>query len=130
MTSVCSVGGNLAAKQMGAIDIDANWHAGGRVEALRHALGANAVHGQRRTNADKRRCVELAIREFPDLSSRALAELCGVGDQLVRTVKPDMQVRDSRTSPTVTGSDGKKYPARMPGAATANGATSLPTNAI
>lgn len=104
----------LAAKKMGAVDIEANLHDGGRKDALKHALGANALHGQRRTNADKHRCVEIALKEFAGMSSRALAELCGVGDQLVRTIRPDDQVRESRTSPTVTGSDGKTYPAHRP----------------
>lgn len=98
----------LGAKQIGALTIEANVHAGGRVEALRYALGANALHGQRRTNADKRRCVEIALREFPKLSSRAIAEMCAVGDQLVRSLT--LEVRDSRTC--VTGTDGKQYPSR------------------
>ncbi len=51
----------------------------------------------------------IALKEFPKLSSRAIAEMCGVGDQLVRTICGNDQVRDSRTS-TVTGQDGKQYP--------------------
>lgn len=59
--------------------------------------------------ADKRPAVEIALREFPKLSSRAIAELCGVSYALVQDAKP--QVTDSVTS-TVTGADGKQYPAR------------------
>lgn len=81
-----------------------------QIDALKYALGANAVHGQRGTNADKRRCVEIAVKEFDGLSSRTIAELCAVGDQLVRQVKGEDQVRDSRAS-FVTGTDGKQYPA-------------------
>lgn len=99
----------LGAFQCGAESISATLHPGGRVDALKHALGANALHGQRRTNADKRRCVEIALREFPKLSSRAVAKLCGVGYDLVQSLKP--QVTESVTS-TVTGQDGKQYPAR------------------
>lgn len=34
-------------------------------------------------NADKRRCIEIALAEFPKLSSSAIAEMCGVSDQFV-----------------------------------------------
>lgn len=87
--------------------IPAVLHQGGRVDALKHALSANALHGQRRTNADKRKCVQVAMREFPKLSSREIAELCGVGNQMVSEMR---KVCDSHTS-TVTGKDGKQYPA-------------------
>jgi hypothetical protein len=99
----------MAAQQVGYKEIDADLRPGGIKDALRHALGANRDHGLRRTNADKRRAVEIAAREFPDLSSRAIAELCGVGDQMVGAVRD--QVRDSRAS-TVKGADGKTYPAK------------------
>jgi hypothetical protein len=103
----------LAAKQNGAVSIDADVQAGGRAEALKHALGANALHGNRRTNADKRRCVEIALREFPTLSSRAVAEMCGVSDALVNSARP-VQLQDSCSS-TRTGLDGKQRPARKRG---------------
>lgn len=57
---------------------------------------------------DKRRCVEIALREFPNLSSRALAELCGVGDRFVRDIRGDDA---GAVKPHVTGADGKRYPA-------------------
>ena len=98
----------MAAEQIGAMDIPAEVRNGGRVEALKHALGANAVHGQRRTNADKRRCVELAVKEFASLSSRAIAELCGVSHPFVLSI---MQVVTVTTSHR-TGTDCKQYPAK------------------
>ena len=80
------------------------------------ALGSNALHGHRRTNADKRRCVEIALREFPGLSSRAIAQTCGVSIDTVCRIRPE-QVSESDTS-TRTGQDGKQYPAfRVPRAA-------------
>ena len=81
---------------------------GGRVDALKYALGANAVHGQRRSNADKRRCVEIAVKEFGGLSSRAIAELCAVGHQLVDQVRGPL---DESSNATRTTSDGRQYPA-------------------
>ncbi len=98
----------MAAEQIGAMDIPAEVRNGGRVEALKHALGANAIHGQRRTNADKRRCVELAVKEFASLSSRAIAELCGVGVDMVIAKRP---LSDSDNA-TRTTTDGRQYPAK------------------
>lgn len=100
----------MAAEQIGAMDIPAEVRNGGRVEALKHALGANAIHGQRRTNADKRRCVEIAAKEFAGLSSRAIAELCGVSDHFVCGIKSESGANESH----VTGTDGKQYPAHKP----------------
>lgn len=99
----------LGALQCGSESIAATLHSGGRVDALKHALGANALHGQRRTNADKRRCVEIALRELPNLSSRAVAKLCGVSDHTVEACRPSgAQVAHVER----TGQDGKQYPAR------------------
>ena len=96
----------LAARQISLRKIDADLRRGNRTDALKHALNANAVHGMRRTNADKRRCVEIALREFPKLSSRAIAEMCGVSNMLVDSARP--QVKESFTS-SRTGADGKQY---------------------
>lgn len=102
----------LAARQVGATTIEARLHPGGRVDALKLALGANALHGQRRSNADKRRAVEIALREFPKLSSRAVAKLCGVDHKTVDAVRGP----EGGEVPHVerTGQDGKQYPARRP----------------
>lgn len=64
--------------------------------------------------ADKRRCVEIALREFPKLSSRAIADMCGVGDQLVRSLAETSQLRESRSSEKLVGKDGKERPATQP----------------
>lgn len=102
----------LAAKSIEQRTIEANLHPGGRADALKHALGANATNGHRRTNADKRRCVEIALREFPNLSSRALAQMCGVSHVLVNDARP-RQLEDSSSS-TRMSLDGKERPAHRP----------------
>lgn len=99
----------LASIQGGFIDIEANLHNGGRAEALKAALGANVTNGLRRTNADKRRCVEIALREFPKLSDRAIAEMCGVRHPMVGAARPN-QLEDYSSS-TRIGRDGKERPA-------------------
>lgn len=102
----------LAAEQIGADTILAEVRPGGRQEALRHALGANSSHGHRRTNADKRRCVEIALKEFSDLSSRQIAELCGVS----KTFATSLQPNDVATVATSTRTDtlGRRQPAKKP----------------
>lgn len=57
--------------------------------ALRFALGANADHGLRRSNADKRKCVLLAMNcpDFDGWSMRMIADLCHVSRPLVSDVK-------------------------------------------
>lgn len=67
----------------------AHVHKGTRHDALVMSLGSNQEHGLRRTNADKRHAVTLALAdaELAEMSDRALAELCGVGHQLVAEVR-------------------------------------------
>lgn len=97
----------LAAKENGSDEIAAILRPGGRVDALKTALRSNALHGRKRTNADKRRCVEIALREFPKLSSRAIAQMCGVDDTTVAAVRGIAGIPQS----TRTTSDGRQYPA-------------------
>ncbi len=82
---------------------------GGRIDALKAALSANAAHDIRRGNADKRRAVEIALREFPKLSSRMIAELCGVSDPFVGKLRGD--VLTVSNAQTRTTADGREYPA-------------------
>ena len=97
----------MAVKQLGFLEVDADVKPGGRVDALRCALSANAVHGQRRSNKDKRRCVEIALKEFPKMSSRAIAEMCGVSDPYVASLRPQVLTVSTRTK-KITGKDGKQ----------------------
>lgn len=78
-----------AARQAGLVDIEAIVHDGGRREALLHAVGANARHGLRRGNADKRRAVELPLAdaEWGAKSSNWIAQTCGVSQPFVAQVR-------------------------------------------
>ena len=62
---------------------------GGLREAQLHAIGANALHGIRRTNADKRRAVELLLadEEWSQWSDRAIAKCCGVSNVTVSSYR-------------------------------------------
>ena len=59
--------------------------AGSVRDAVKYALSANARHGLRRTNEDKRKAVQTALadEEWSKLSSRAIAEICGVSPGFV-----------------------------------------------
>jgi hypothetical protein len=97
------------AASMGSTHILATVHKGDAAEALSFALKANQNHGVRRTNADKRRAVQVALEQWPDLSSRALGELCGVSHEFVQAMR---HVSTVDTSATRRGADGKQYPAK------------------
>jgi len=101
----------LATKRNGTPAIAATVQPGGRTEALRHALGANATNGVYRTNGDKRNAVEIALEEWPELANAALAEICRVSAELVRGCRQQL-VKAGRIPEvmTVQGRDGKMYP--------------------
>lgn len=101
----------LATKRNERSTISADVQPGGRVEALRHALGANAMNGVYRNNGDKRNAVEIALEEWPELANPVLAEICRVSAELVRNCRQALQ-KEGRIPEviTVTGRDGKSYP--------------------
>ncbi|MEM0964818.1 MAG: hypothetical protein AAGJ81_01535 [Verrucomicrobiota bacterium] len=94
-------------KVRGKNTINAKVYSGGRDAAFKHACGANANHGLRRTNADKRKAVTSALKKWPEMSDRSIADICKVGNQMVGHVRKE--VCDSHTS-TRKGKDGKAYP--------------------
>ena len=104
----------LAAKRIQRSTIAAEVQPGGRTDALRHALGANATNGVYRNNADKRNAVEIALEEWPDRANPVIAEICRVSAELVRRCRTEM-TRAGRLEPaeSVKGRDGKEYPAQI-----------------
>ncbi len=101
----------LAAKRIGRTTILAEVNAGGRTDALRHALGANATNGVYRTNDDKRNAVEIALEEWPGLANPVIAEICRVSAELVRRRRTELtQSGRLQVQERVTGRDGKEYP--------------------
>ena len=101
-----------AALRAGLTELPFEVRKGTREDAAWASAGANQAHGLRRTNADKRRAVEMALALKADLSDRAIAEHVGVGHPMVADVRD--QLEESSTCPTPTirrGLDGKQYPA-------------------
>lgn len=64
---------------------------GTKQECLRYALQSNVGHGIRRTNADKRHCVALALQEFNGLSLGVIADCCAVAKSFVWEVQQEMK---------------------------------------
>jgi len=77
----------LAAQNVGKSKISVEVFEGTFNDALRAACGANSTHGLRRTNADKRKAANIAIFNFPDESSRAIADLCGVSHVYIQKIR-------------------------------------------
>ncbi|UJB72676.1 ParB-like nuclease domain-containing protein (plasmid) [Acaryochloris sp. 'Moss Beach'] len=61
-------------------------------DAVLHSVGANAAHGLRRTNADKRRAVIRLVRdrEWRKWSDREIARRCGVSAKLVGSARKEL----------------------------------------
>lgn len=70
---------------------------GGRRDAVLYAARANASHGLRRTDADKRRAVETLVldEEWGRWSNMEIARRCNVSEGLVRSVKKDLGIDTS-----------------------------------
>ncbi len=68
--------------------IECNVHEGGMREALEFAFGANSMHGLRRTSADKRHAVEMALKDpyFSKLSNQEIADICRVTKRTVNRI--------------------------------------------
>lgn len=78
--------------------------------AVRLACKANATQGQRRTNADKKRAVLIALRELASLSVQQIADACDVSRAFVSTVRAKEHIEPPAV---VSGADGKQYPAAI-----------------
>jgi hypothetical protein len=81
-----------AAQRLGRASIQAEVKTGTLRDAILFSLGANRDHGLRRTNADKRKCVQTLLEDFEwgELSVNEMARICGVSPQLVSAVKAEM----------------------------------------
>lgn len=102
-----------AAALAGLATLPALIHQGTIEDAQWMSFGVNAEHGLPRSNADKRRAVEAALRHAKGLtmSSRAIAEHCKVSDHFVGVMRQELGLRCDPIAPeTRTGRDGKTYP--------------------
>ncbi len=96
-----------AAEAAGATETEADVRQGTVRDAILFSVSANAAHGQRRTNEDKRRSVHRLLDdpEWAGWNNSKIARLCGVGETLVASLRPKPIVPlgdDSSPPPTRT----------------------------
>lgn len=94
-----------AYRQAGALEIPTAVHQGTRRDAVLFSVGANAAHGLRRTNDDKRRAAMTLIndKEWSLWSDREIARRVGVSHQFVSSLRPS--VNDGQIARTVKRGD-------------------------
>jgi hypothetical protein len=83
-----------AAEAAGRTEIAADVRQGTHRDAVLISVGANAEHGLRRTNADKRRAVTtlLSDPEWSRWSDREIARKAGVGHVFVNSMRKELSV--------------------------------------
>jgi hypothetical protein len=77
----------MSASNAGVISVPAVVKPGTWDDAVAFAVGANAKHGARRSSADKRKAVTMAITQWPDRSDRLIAGMVKVSVPLVGSVR-------------------------------------------
>lgn len=84
-------------------------HEGGEREALLFALGANQKHGLRRTDADKRRAVEIVVKdvEWMSWTDRRIAEKLAVSHPLVAKIRKEHapDIKEKSVNAAAKGAD-------------------------
>lgn len=81
-------------------DINADVRTGTKRDAVLFSVGANAGHGLRRTNADKRKAVLTLLNdaEWSQWSAEEIARRCGVSATLVKDTRSSLAVTSSEPS--------------------------------
>jgi hypothetical protein len=89
--------------QAGTKKIPCEVRGGGKREAVLYAVGANAIHGLKRTNADKHRAVEMLLidKDWGRNSDRWIAERCAVTHPFVRRIRSQLKQLEPVTSSKV-----------------------------
>lgn len=91
-----------AATQAGLKEINADVKEGTRRDAVLFSVGANAGHGMRRTNEDKRKAVRTLLEdeEWSQWSDNKIAETCGVSNRFVGNVRDEwLSLNGSKMEP-------------------------------
>lgn len=73
------------------VEIPIEVHTGTRRDAILHSVGANANHGLRRSNEDKRKAVLTLLedKEWSEWSNRAIATQCHVSHTFVASIRKE-----------------------------------------
>lgn len=112
-----------AAKHVGLKCVYAEVRKGEWLDAVTHACGANADHGYRRTTKDKRRAVEILLRnvssEDQSWSDQRVADECRVSPGFVSSIRSVLEQTGSvAASPVRVDKRGSKRAAKKPEAKT------------
>jgi hypothetical protein len=93
----------FAAEAAGLTAIQAEVREGGRRGALLFSVGANAQHGHRRTNEDKRRAVDIMLNdpEWCAWSDREIARQCAVDNSTVSRRRQELSVAKQQIGASV-----------------------------
>ena len=87
-------------------------------DAVLYSVGANATHGLRRTNADKRRAVETLLRdeEWAKWSNKEISRRCGVDDKTVASVRSNLssEIPQIAREEITVSRNGSSYTLRRP----------------
>lgn len=112
-----------AARRAGIVSLPAEIHHGTKRDAILYSVGANAAHGQRRTNADKRKAVMTLLQddEWSQWSDHEIARKCAVHQSTVSRLRPSLmqsvsdanQPAPSRTYTTKHGTTAKMNTANI-----------------
>lgn len=89
---------------------------GTRRDAVLFSAGANATHGQRRTNADKRRAVLALLHddEWRQWSDREIARRCAVSNRFVGDLRAELSVNGSQIATRRVVRQGTEYDMTVP----------------
>lgn len=98
----------VAHDRLGLSDIAADVRQGTQRDAVLYSVGANASHGHRRSNADKRRAVLTVLndREWSVWSDREIARRCAVDHTFVGRLRPDASLVQNTSERTYTDKHG------------------------
>lgn len=105
-----------ASRKAGRTSILSDVREGGKRDAMLAAVGVNAFHGLRRTNADKRRSVLAMLRdpEWTRLSDREIGRRCAVDHKSVGSIRREItgagEVPHRSTGATIPARIGGEVP--------------------
>jgi hypothetical protein len=102
----------FAAEALGVVDLECDIRRGTRRDAMLFSVGANAVHGHRRTNDDKQRAIDimLADPEWTTLPDREIARHCAVDHKTVSARRPKPSGEVPQIEPRTVTRGGTTYP--------------------
>jgi hypothetical protein len=122
------------AQRAGVVELEFEVFTGERRDAVIDAACSNVDHGLKRTNADKRRAIEILLGECPEWSDGRISESASVDPKTVAAVRkecrsnadqvgnsrpettPESPVRSGNSRPDEpekrVGKDGKTYPVK------------------